>query len=114
MLGVGAEKDLVILHLTRRRSDVLLRCADAEALVRELRAQAVIAEISEPTLMRGEPWSVKVVSYDGMVGLRFFPPHAGAPERVPLPPAVARALADDVEFKSQQARHKMRFVFKGN
>lgn len=111
MIGVDVQDDLVILHLTNRRTDVLLTCAAAEELTRQLRAKAAIAEHGKLTLVKGERWEIKTQSYDGFVAIRFFPPTVGAITRVPLPPRIARALADDIEFKFSQAKHMIRFTF---
>ena len=111
MAAVFAENDWVVVDLGSRRRDALLACGDAHGLAAALRHFAAQAEKAAPTLARGERWECKVQSYDGFVALRLFPPHVGAPSRVRLPPAAARALADRVEFKAQQAAYKVTFRF---
>lgn len=109
-MTVSHDRDRVYLGLTGRRRDVLLDCGAAEELVDQLRRRADLAA-REPKRLHTEAWGCRVESYDGFVALRFTPPCVGAIDRVPLSPDAARQLADLVEFKSQQARYKMRFAF---
>ena len=112
MFSVGHEEDLVVIDLCGRRRDVLMSCGEAERFAVALEKNAALAELGDPALVRGEPWEAKVESYDGAVAVRFYPPTVGAPERVRMPAAVARAMAARVRFKAQQAAYRMRFVFK--
>lgn len=109
-MTVSQDKDRVVLGLTGRRRDVLLDCGAAEELVHQLRGRAAKVELGPPTLVT-EIWGATVESYDGFVALRFSPPGVGGIDRVRLTADMARKLADLVEFKAQQARFKMRFVF---
>jgi hypothetical protein len=109
---VSAESGLVVLDLCGRRREVLLPCDVALRLAEAIEAAAKVAE-TELAVSTGSPWGCKVESYDGFVALRFDPPTVGNPETVPLPPDVARKLADLIRFKEQQAEYKMRFVFQG-
>ena len=113
VMTVAQEGDKVMLGLQGRRFDVLLSCAQAERFAEALELAANGAEREPPSLIQGEPWECKIVSYDGMVGIRFFPPIVGAPNRVPLTASVARQLAGRVTFNMQQAKHKMAFEFHG-
>ena len=113
MIGVTVEGDRVVLLLLGRRRDVLVSCGEAEKLADALRRGANTAENAKPTLVRGERWEACVESCDGVVGVRFLSPEPGYPQRIPLPPQVARALANRIRFKAQQAAYRMRFVFKG-
>ena len=111
MIGVTQKDDKVMILLPSKRRDVLLTCGEAEKFVEALEQFADTADRGRPTLVRGERWEVGVQSYDGYVAVRFLPPSPGYVDRVPLPPAVARALAERVRFKSQQAAYRMRFEF---
>lgn len=134
MIGVDADKGLVIIYLGTRRNDLLLSCGAAysfaEALEKKaqqaVKDQAQIGILQSPSLQGGETgigilqspslllretWEVRVQSYDGMVALRFTPPGIGAQDRIPLPPEAAQRLAAYVRFNAQQAAYKMRFVF---
>lgn len=113
MFSVSVDGDKVMLDLHGRRFDVMMSCAEAERFAHALELAANGAEREPPSLNRGQPWECKIVSYDGMVGIRFYPPHVGAPNRVPLTPEIARVLAGRVTFKMQQAKHKMSFEFQG-
>jgi len=113
-VGVRHNGDKVLILLDGRRRDVLLSCAAAEEFAQALRRFAATAELETPELIRGETWEIGVQSYDGYVAVRFHPPTPGNPRRVPLPPAVARALADRTMFKAQQAAYRMRLQFTNN
>ena len=113
MIGVRVENDLVVIDLVQRRFSVLLSCAQAEEFERALGVAARQALLGTPTIAKGERWGVTIKSFDGGVGFRFQPPHVGAPTLVRVPPATAVAMAQQVRFCIQQAKHKMRFEFKG-
>ena len=113
-MTVSQERDRVVLGLNgRNRRDVFLKCDEAERLVHQLRGRATLAEKAPQTLCT-EIWGLAVESYDGFVALRFAPPFVGRYDRVRLTADTARKLADLVEFKTQQARFKVRFVFADN
>jgi hypothetical protein len=111
--AVSSEGGRVVIDLGGRRSDLLLSCAQAERFAGALRLAASEAELAPPSLAKGERWACKAESFDGLVAVRFFPPSVGAPERVPLTPEAARALADAVDWKRQQAEHKLRITLAG-
>ena len=111
MFAVCQEDDKVIIDLMGRRFDLLITCEQAEKMEQSLRDAANLAETAPASLIKGEQWNLKCESFDGMVALKFFPPHVGAPSRVPLTPVAARAVADAVKFKREQAEHKLRLVF---
>jgi hypothetical protein len=110
---VEVEKDKVVLALGGRLRDLLLSCAQAERLSAALRTAAGHAGKEPPAVVRAEAWDLKVESYDGKVALRFTAPvnNTAAPGRVPMPPGVARRLADVLDLKRSQAEVKMRLVF---
>lgn len=110
MITVGIEQGLITLDLGGRRRDTLLSCASALRLAEALDLAVLEAEPHQPRLIRGEVWSCKVESFDGLVALRFSNPDIGAPARVPLPPAAARQLAEAIRTKAEQAKHKFRLV----
>jgi hypothetical protein len=112
-IRVEVEQDRVVIDLGGRRRDLLLSCSQAYALADGLDAAAAFALAEAPALALGESWGVQVESYDGLVAVRFDPPHVGAPERVPMTPQAARKVAEMVRFKASQAEHKMRLVVKG-
>jgi len=113
-MKVFQERDRVIIDLQGRRHDVLLRWREGERLIHALRQLADVAEAWEaangPSLLT-ESWACEVRSRDGYVAIRWRPPGIGYPERVPLPPKAARMLADNVEFKLQQAGYRFEFLF---
>lgn len=111
MIGVSQEYDKVVIDMNGRKRDVLLSCAQAERFEEALIDFAAKAELSTPQLIRGEHWSIRVESFDGMVAIRFNPPYVGNPEKVLIPYQVARELAKLVKLKRQQAEYRMRFVF---
>ena len=113
-MRVFRERDRIILDLGGRRRDVWLGWKAAEETVSLLRAFA--AQIDDwlafnPPSLLTQAWRASVVSYDGVTWIRFVPESPGCPERVPLTAKAARALADRIEFSSQQAAYKMRFEF---
>lgn len=111
MVKVYHDQDYVILALDAKRDYIALTCGQAEELENALLAKAADAGREEPSINQGRPWGCKVVSYDGMVGIKFFPPFGARCDRVPLPPKAARALAGRIAFCRQQAAYKMRFEF---
>ena len=111
---VGIEKGLVVLVLASRTRDTLLKCADAEKLVHALRKAAALLEGAIPPKKLGQVWDIFVESYDGFVAMRFTSSLDGVQKRVPMPTAIALKLADQIEFKMQQAKYKMRFTFNYN
>jgi hypothetical protein len=113
MFYVYQEGDKVLLDLKQPVRDILLTCGQAEVLENELRQKADLAELATPEIIKGETWDLKVESYDGLVAIRIIPPFGVRTDRVPLPSAAARKLADMVQFKCQQAAYKMRFVIDG-
>lgn len=110
MLKIFAENDLVIIDLCGRRRDVLLSCLQADEVAEALDRHAAEADLAGPTLSRGEVWDVKVESYDRQVALRFNPPMGLAASRVPLPPKIARKLADLIRMRISQAQYGMRLT----
>jgi hypothetical protein len=114
MFAVRQEADKVIIDLNGRRYDILMTCPQAEEFAYHLEQAASAADLHPKSLVAGEQWGANVESYDGKVAIRFYPPHVGAPERVPLPAAAARKLAKVVREKESWARHKMRLVLKQN
>lgn len=110
------DHDRLILDLGSRRFDAGMTCGEAEKLVHALRAGANSIDewlLTNPPTMLTESWELKVLSYDGAVWIRFYPPRVGATTRVPLTADAARKLADRVEFAAQQAAYKMRFELAG-
>lgn len=112
MIGVSQQGDKVIVDLSGHHRDILLSCSQAGTLCAALCAAANGAELATPEIVKGDAWLVNVESYDGYVAIRFHPPTPGYPARVPIPFAAARQLASRISFKSRQAAHKMRLVFR--
>lgn len=107
MVTVQYEGDRVIVGLQGRRRDVLLTCGCAEEFAMALRGAANGAENQETSLLT-EVWGAKVLSFDGFVAIRFFPPIGTTTTRVPMPAGMARKMADAVDFARQQAAYKLR------
>lgn len=108
MLTVRQEGDKIILDLGGRRRDVLLASMNAVKLAEALERTADMAAAAPAELFRGERWSALVVSFDRKVAVRFTGPGSGDPERVPLTPAAARALAAKLRENASWAGYGMR------
>lgn len=112
-IKVYAAGDKVLLDLCGRRRDLVLTPVNAAALADMLDDRAKWAEGAEPELVKGEQWDVHVRSYGGFVAIRFYSPDLGAPERVPMPAAVARKLAETLRANARAAGYKIRFTTDG-
>ena len=112
MLSVRTNRDRVILDLHGRRDTSAMTWKTGERFVETLRKCADEADewTGLPTICTGVA-NVFIQSHDGQVWLRFTMPTIGNPERVPMPADAARKLADQIEFKLQQAAYRMRFEF---
>lgn len=114
MIKCFAEKDRVILDLCGRRSAFGFDWRTAEPLVIALRDDAARVEdylkTHQPSIATSE-WDVKIQSYDGGIWFQVKSSIPGAPDRIPMPPEMARKMADRIEFVCQQAAYRMRFEF---
>lgn len=111
-VSVSSAGGKVVVDLHGRRRDLLLDPDAALRFAEALEAKAAEAELAPAELVRGEPWGVSVASFDGFVAFRFTPPFAGDPERVPLPPRAARAVADLARTNASVAREKLRIALR--
>lgn len=125
-IKVFSEGDKVILDLGSRRTDMLISVDAAYRLAAAIEEKISEAEREAGEVFAGKQWGLKVESFDGQVGFKFFPPEECAVTRVPLPVRfltrirtdgqneyvnVAQRVADMIKFKAQQAENKMRFTF---
>lgn len=108
MIRVEPSGDKVLISLGARMRDVRLTVDAAKELAQALLNAHSVAERNPPELNRGEPWEIKVQSYDGSVWLRFYPPFGHRAGVVPIPRECVHALADRINFKADQARHRLR------
>ena len=104
MMSVAVEMGLVCIRFNYNCSSVLLPIDDAMALADDLETASKQADFIPSTLFRNEPWEVNVQSYDGKVGISF----SRATNRVPLPPKIARRLAEKIRYQAEWAKWKMR------
>jgi hypothetical protein len=110
MLSVRQEGDKVVFDLGGRRRDVLLTPLAAADLAEALEAAADLAARAPAELYRGERWACHVTSFDRHVAIRFIAPDIGLPDRVPLPSAAARRLADLLRTNANMAGFGMRIT----
>lgn len=109
MMKIYAGDGSVVLEMNRRKRDHLFGWKLADVIIESLREAANVADQQVAKAKLVLSWEAKVESYDGFVALQFVGPEAGVPKRIPMPPDIARKLADLIEWKSQQAAYKMRF-----
>lgn len=124
-IKVDIEADKVIIDLCSRRTDMLISVDAALKLAEAIEERIPLAEKEAPSLFASKPWQMRVESFDGQVGFKFFPPEECAVTRVPLPVRytagkgndgslkivnVAKVVADLIRFKADQAMYKMRMV----
>lgn len=109
MLKTFSEKDHVIIDLCGSRTEVLLSCDEALRFAEGLDTAAAEADLYFPkSLNRLQRWDCYIVSFDGKVALRFTPPSLGLPNRVPMPTAAARAIAERIRYEESFAEYRTR------
>src|SRR5262245_25698162 len=112
MLKVFHEGDHVILDLCGRKRSVLLTPLGAVQLADSLRESADRAELEPKSLVEGQVWNCFITNMDRQVVMHFRSPDSSVPERVPLPPKVARAIADLLYTNANMAGYGLRITVK--